>query len=198
MGCWPCSINFHGRNLSSIQSTCPLSLSTVSPPGYTFLLPRSETPNPLPWAHDRPCWLAVMACNACEDLLWKAIECLTWPSSGQGLPLSCCLTARNGVNYSTERVPHSSLFLSAGNGNCLRLAFRGCKIVKYFPTLVFHWPRTSLSQLITGICAFQTLAPINLLFQALSHHFKTHIPNPAALRIKNSPGTTCTLILRNN
>ena len=105
---WPCSINFHGRNLSSIQSTCPLSLSTVSRPGYTFLLPRSETPNPLPWAHDRPCWLAVMACNACEDLLWKAIECLTWPSSGQGLPLSCCLTARNGVNYSTERVP--SLF----------------------------------------------------------------------------------------
>lgn len=123
--------------------------------------------------------------------------CLTWPTSGQGLPLSYCLLSRNGVKYLKSE---SVIFPTAVNGKYSN-AFRGCNC-KNFPTLVsrFNEPLTAN----TGICAFQTLAPINLLFpalprssQPLSRHFKTHIPNPAALRLKNFPGTLCTLILRN-
>ena len=85
---------------------------------------------------------------------------LTWLTSGQGLPLLYCLLTRNGVEYLKSK---SVILPTAANGP--GNAFRGCKIVKYFPTLVsrFKEPLTA----ITGICAFQTLAPINLLFPAL-------------------------------
>ena len=94
--------------------------------------------------------------------------CLTWSTSGQGLPLSHCLLTRNGVKYLKSE---SVILPTAVNGIAPGNAFRGCKIVKYFPHSRLSFQRASHSQhrdlCIPDPSPFPALPSSSQLFPAL-------------------------------